>query len=205
MKTENKKHKNKGITLIALIITIILMLILAGIVLNLTIGENKLFDMVKYAERKWNNSQEQEQRDLDELYSSILIAGDSKVTLTMQELDKYIDKKVNEKISNITVNGTYETIFEGTAGAGTHDLNKDINDYKYLIVYAKTPMGVETSLIVDRESYNSPRLGIDTHSHIANYFYIEFAFTNDQKIKVTHAQQTAWGGAPYIYLIKGVR
>lgn len=202
---EIKKVENKGITLIALIVTIILMLILAGLVLNLTIGENKLFGILKYAETKWNNSQEQEKRDLDKLYSSILVAGDSKITLTMQELDEYIDKKVNEKISNITVNGTYETVFEGTAGKGTHDLNKNINDYKYLIVYAKTPMGIETSLIIDKGSYNSPRLGIDTHSHIANYFYIEFVFTDDQKINVIHAAQTAWGGEPYIYLIKGVR
>lgn len=43
MKNEN------GITLIALIITIILMLILAGVVLNLTIGENGLFKITKQA------------------------------------------------------------------------------------------------------------------------------------------------------------
>ncbi|MCI9287655.1 MAG: hypothetical protein HFJ57_06860, partial [Clostridia bacterium] len=39
MKERNVKSK-KGITLISLIITIIIMLILAGVVLTLTIGEN---------------------------------------------------------------------------------------------------------------------------------------------------------------------
>lgn len=43
-----KVHQN-GITLIALIITIIIMLILAGVVTNLTIGENGLFNISKQA------------------------------------------------------------------------------------------------------------------------------------------------------------
>ena len=60
-----------GITLIALIITIIIMLILAGVVLNLIIGENGLFNTAKYAAKKWNNSVEQEQTELDELYAYI--------------------------------------------------------------------------------------------------------------------------------------
>ena len=60
--------KNRAITLIALIITIIIMLILAGVVLSLTIGENGLFSTAKYAVKKWNNSVEQENAELDELY-----------------------------------------------------------------------------------------------------------------------------------------
>lgn len=44
-----KIKKEKGITLIALIITIILMLILAGVVISLTIGNNGLIEKTKYA------------------------------------------------------------------------------------------------------------------------------------------------------------
>ncbi|MCI9287127.1 MAG: SUMF1/EgtB/PvdO family nonheme iron enzyme [Clostridia bacterium] len=61
----------RGITLIALIITIILMLILAGVVLSLTIGENGIFKTAKYVTKKWNNSVEQENRELDKLYAYI--------------------------------------------------------------------------------------------------------------------------------------
>ena len=43
---------SKGITLIALIITIILMLILSGVVISLTLGENGLFTTAKYAVTK---------------------------------------------------------------------------------------------------------------------------------------------------------
>ena len=38
----NKLNKNSGITLVALVITIIVLLILAGVTLNLTLGENGL-------------------------------------------------------------------------------------------------------------------------------------------------------------------
>ncbi|MCI9286654.1 MAG: type II secretion system protein GspG, partial [Clostridia bacterium] len=41
--------KQRGITLIALIITVILMLILAGVVISLTIGEKGLIQTAKYA------------------------------------------------------------------------------------------------------------------------------------------------------------
>ncbi len=41
--------KQRGITLIALIITIIIMLILSGVVINLTIGKNGIFKMAKKA------------------------------------------------------------------------------------------------------------------------------------------------------------
>ena len=47
------------------------MLILAGVVLTLTIGENGLFNTAKYAAKKWNNSVEKENAELDELYAYI--------------------------------------------------------------------------------------------------------------------------------------
>lgn len=64
------KIKNeKGITLIALIITIILMLILAGVVISFTIGEDGLISISKFAAKKWNNSVDEEQEELNKLYA----------------------------------------------------------------------------------------------------------------------------------------
>lgn len=53
---KSKKYKCKefeGITLISLVITIILLIILAGVVINLSIGENGLFSKAKYAKEKY--------------------------------------------------------------------------------------------------------------------------------------------------------
>ena len=46
---KKEKTKNKGITLIALVITIIVLLILAGVTINLTLGENGIFKTAEMA------------------------------------------------------------------------------------------------------------------------------------------------------------
>jgi competence protein ComGC len=60
-----KMLKNKrGITLIALVITIIVLLILAGITINLTIGEDGIISKAKEAGDKYAQAAENEQADL---------------------------------------------------------------------------------------------------------------------------------------------
>ena len=57
----------QGITLIALVVTIIVLLILAGIALNLTIGENGIFSRAEKAANTWRNAETNEQLALGEL------------------------------------------------------------------------------------------------------------------------------------------
>lgn len=52
--------KNNGITLITLVITIIILLILSSIMINLSIGENNLFEQAKDAKKSYENAQMQE-------------------------------------------------------------------------------------------------------------------------------------------------
>lgn len=59
--------KQRGITLIALIITIIIMLILAGVVINLTIGENGIFRIAKQAVKNYTNAEAKELADLNNI------------------------------------------------------------------------------------------------------------------------------------------
>ena len=49
-----KVRKFEGITLISLVITIIILIIIAGIAINLTLGENGLFNKAKYAKEETN-------------------------------------------------------------------------------------------------------------------------------------------------------
>lgn len=56
-----------GITLIALIITIIVLLILAGVSLNLTLGKRGIFKISKEASKNYMNAQEKELEDLEKL------------------------------------------------------------------------------------------------------------------------------------------
>ena len=56
----------KGITLIALVVTIIVLLILAGVALNLTIGQNVIFQKAQEAANTWRNAEKNEQLAMEE-------------------------------------------------------------------------------------------------------------------------------------------
>ena len=57
----NKRKQEKGITLVALVITIIILLILAGVTINLTLGENGL---IKRAKESANAHKQGEENDI---------------------------------------------------------------------------------------------------------------------------------------------
>ena len=61
------KKQVQGITLIALVVTIIVLLILAGIALNLTIGQNGIFSRAEKAANTWRNAETNEQLAMGEL------------------------------------------------------------------------------------------------------------------------------------------
>ncbi|MCI8481750.1 MAG: type II secretion system protein [Clostridia bacterium] len=64
-----KVRENRAITLIALVITIIVLLILAGITLNLVLGERGIFKMAQEAGRNYTNAASYEDNMLDKITS----------------------------------------------------------------------------------------------------------------------------------------
>ena len=63
---ENKCFNyNNGITLVALVVTIVVLLILAGVSINLVIGQNGLINRAKEAARKTQEAAEGEQKEFD--------------------------------------------------------------------------------------------------------------------------------------------
>ena len=115
---ENKAKsfdKNKGITLIALVITIIVLLILAGVALATLSGEGSIIKNAEDAVAKYNNSVEKEQMALNNI-DKFLQTGDERVveddanstshgksTLLWEyefsEEDKYLDETIETTIS----------------------------------------------------------------------------------------------------------
>ena len=80
MKKENSK---KGITLIALIITIIVLLILAGITINLTIGQDGILKRAEEAGRNYVDAAENEKNQLAQFAE----LTDKLITSTTQGID----------------------------------------------------------------------------------------------------------------------
>lgn len=58
--------KEKGITLVALIVTVVILIILAGVSLNLAFSDNGLIKKAQYAVNKSENSDENTQEKLNE-------------------------------------------------------------------------------------------------------------------------------------------
>ena len=56
MKTLKKNIEEKGITLVALVVTIIILLILAGVTINMVLGQDGLIKKSKIAKEKYENS-----------------------------------------------------------------------------------------------------------------------------------------------------
>ena len=64
-------EKNSGITLIALVVTIIVLLILASVSISVVLGDNGLIQMAKEAKNATNEAIKREEEELGELYNSV--------------------------------------------------------------------------------------------------------------------------------------
>lgn len=95
--------KEKGITLIALIITIIVLLILVGVTINFALGENGLFKIAQEARKKY------EQAIAREKLEAVLVELQAdKITKIEYNENGYIDNKLKE--NNMQVEGNVVTV-----------------------------------------------------------------------------------------------
>lgn len=134
----------KGITLVALVITIIILLILAGITISQLTGSG-LFENAKQAEQKSKNAQEKEEETLSD-YSNLIegIVGtrNDVVTISTSELTNLITKIVEEKSGVPTGNVISQMGNEAPTGYLICDgTTYNISDYPILANYIKDQFG----------------------------------------------------------------
>ena len=115
---KNNKRKNKGITLVALVVTIIILLILAGISIS-ALTQTGLFEKANQSKQKSKDAQELE-------------------NLTLADYENKIDRNYQGEISSNrdnTTGNSYNILFEGTINNGeTKDLTDSISNYKKLSI-----------------------------------------------------------------------
>ncbi len=136
------KGKNKGITLVALVITVIILLILAGITINLTIGENGIIQKAKEAGRNYQNAAEYEKIALDELMNTTdhiidNVTNDNKKPYDESEFRKLIAQAITQE----GVATTWEdsnVIFVENIGKILQERTKDATATEDDIVVGKT-------------------------------------------------------------------
>ena len=128
--------KNSGITLVALVVTIVVLLILAGVSINLVVGQNGLINRAKEAARKTQETAKEEQKEFDTATNYIKqTIGVSAAGITADDYGKVVtnynaDEKIweilyadNDHVYLITRNNTEDKALTITGYNGTSDFN----------------------------------------------------------------------------------
>ena len=106
------KNKN-GITLIALVVTIVVLLILAGVTLNLVLDNNGIIQKSKEARSETIFADEKEKVEMAYVSAALKKLGD---TVTAEELQEELDLSVGTGKTVVTTNGdgTLNVLFNAT-------------------------------------------------------------------------------------------
>ncbi len=133
----NNQKGEKGITLLALIITVVIMIILAAVTINITLGDGGLIDQAKTAAEATVNSAQSEQEQLDSLeqeLANILAENEGPVSIPESETQvaNYADVDGNGTVDGVI----YADLAIGGSGQwtdsdGTYTIPKGSNFKKY--------------------------------------------------------------------------
>ena len=104
-----KNKKERGITLIALITTIIVLLILAGISIGAITGSNGIIGQAQSAKEETEIAQEKEIIDISTVEA---MGKNSRGNLEEEEFQNAIDKHTNEKAEVTDIGEEFEVLFE---------------------------------------------------------------------------------------------
>ena len=94
MKQKRNYLKNSGITLIALVVTIVVLLILAGVSINAVFSENGIIKKAQDAQNKMNQAVENDEKELNQLNSWIESVTGTDYTVTFCDYNGTELKKV---------------------------------------------------------------------------------------------------------------
>ena len=120
MRTHKKSIGDAGITLVALVVTIIILLILAGVTINMVLGQNGLIEKSKIAKGKYENAALDEKAQLknatdlmDSLYGdySTVKVGDEVIKITAENAKNYYGYKVTNYNKEKDPDGVYRIFY----------------------------------------------------------------------------------------------
>ena len=106
-----KKDRSSGITLVALVVTVVVLLILAGVALNLVLGNNGILNKAKDARQEYKQASENEQKELSK--------GEDEIDKALGQYDPakklpLPGKTIDEAKSDYMTENTKVTLTDGT-------------------------------------------------------------------------------------------
>lgn len=143
MKKIFDKKENLGITLIALVVTIIILLILAGVTIGFAMNGTGLFDKSKLATDEYNNSVDRENYELNNLEQKIDVNSRETVTISQEEYNRLLtSSNANNYSTEETIVGTWidgKTLYQKTIDCGAFPAGA-VDSY---VMYEFTGMNID--------------------------------------------------------------
>jgi len=124
----------KGITLIALVITIVVLIILAGVAISLSLGENGIFNKAKFATEEYANEQAREEAEIAKYSNDIDTIVNTRNDISNVQVKSLIS--TNDPIYNQTDKGfvfSTPTTYTPITTNNVITVNDNLSNYDYLI------------------------------------------------------------------------
>ena len=121
-------RKQRGITLIALVVTIIILIILSGVSINLVLGENGIITIAKRAKENTELAKVEEEKELNELYTQ----------LEAENTEKKTNKANAPKLLTGMIPIKFEMPTATAMGTVVQTTAKDTDWYEYGTTYDET-------------------------------------------------------------------
>ena len=98
---ESRTLRNKGITIVSLVVTIIVILILAGVTIGTLMGENGVINQAQRTSETEQQKQANAQLQINDLETKLATSEDT-LTLSRSELNSLISEIVAQKVEKMT-------------------------------------------------------------------------------------------------------
>ena len=201
-------RKEQGITLISLVVTIIVLIILAGVSIGLLLNEDGIITKAREAKQNIELAQIEEQEKLNELYEQMIGEGSgsisydaiAKLTEFKKALADYIEGKNVARPEEAGDASVYINSFEKVLLAEQNELS----EFKGKIAEAITEKGVETSEDADADTMANNIKSISINNEKEEYligtpytYTVETGITvtmySNQQMKMVRSYQAACG------------
>ena len=130
-------NENKGITLIALVVTIVVLLILAGISINMVIGQGGIIAKAKDAKEESRGASVEDARDLWRSDMIIAQEGDLEVSQSLDSLLEDLQAK-----GLLTESEAFQIKSTGAVQIGSHNINFSLDGTSTKIDWSKLEPGL---------------------------------------------------------------
>ena len=197
---KQKLKNEKGITLVALVITIIVLLILAGVTLSMVMGESGIFGKANSAKEKTQLSNAEETIKLAVLENQVKsVSGD--VALTNDQLKEEIAKKLTEQ--GYTVSGSTVTYYGDKTIDIENYLEKESKTYTAYNVGDQVTVGGENFYVIKASSASEEKVTLLAEKNIDTTTMAQ----SDSANTIAFSSTTYWSsieGITYPYNLNGV-